>query len=58
MTKKKLSHYIVAWGPPSGSQILNYKGVKTALRDAKRFDKECPRDKHKVYAVYVQEVPR
>lgn len=61
MTKKKLSHYLVAWGSGMSldRQSLHYKGVKAALKDAKRFDRDCPRDApHRVYAVYLEEVPR
>lgn len=59
MTNQKLSHYIVAWGSTAGSQVLNYKGPKAALRDARKFDRECPKDApHRVFAVYVKEIAR
>ena len=58
----RLSHYMVAWGPPAGEKTLTYKTEKAALREAKRFDKDCKRygekDAHRVFAVYVKELAR
>jgi hypothetical protein len=58
----RLSHYIVAWGSTSGSQVLNYRTEKAALRDAIRFDLNDKlhrtNGKNRVFAVYVMEIKR
>jgi hypothetical protein len=59
-SKKKLSHYVVAWGPTAGEKTITFRTERAAKAAAKRYqadsDRWGERVTHKVFAVYVQEM--